>query len=195
MNVPPSVSHASARSQYIINWAATQCSILTSVDSDEPVQPPFKLTNSKRCSTSSLTLIKYSSDYVAKALISLCICAGWFEALLIVGNLMSRLNYILPRHRTQSRTFAYMINSWYPVCPWFDLARRGRSSGSKLFANFERERERERRLALAYESLVYISVLKMILGDVSHAHRLLHDKVGPSTVLMLCMLSIAWPNV
>ena len=66
---------------------------------------------------------------------------------------MSRLNYILPRHRTQSRTFAYMINSWYPVCPWFDLARRLRSSGSKLFANFERERERER-LALAYESLV-----------------------------------------
>ena len=57
---------------------------------------------------------------------------------------MSRLNYILPRHGTQSRTFAYMINSWYPVCPWFDLARRRRSSGSKLFANFERERKRER---------------------------------------------------
>ena len=47
---------------YIINWAATQCGILTSVDSDEPVQPPFKLTNSKRCSVSSLTLIEYSSD-------------------------------------------------------------------------------------------------------------------------------------
>ena len=58
----PSVSYASARSQYIINWAATQCGILTSVDSDEPVQPPFKLTNSKRCSVSSLTLIEYSSD-------------------------------------------------------------------------------------------------------------------------------------
>ena len=35
---------------------------LTSVDSDEPVQPPFKLINSRRCSVSSLTLIEYSSD-------------------------------------------------------------------------------------------------------------------------------------
>ena len=26
-----------------------QCGILTSVDSDEPVQPPFKLRNPKRC--------------------------------------------------------------------------------------------------------------------------------------------------
>ena len=28
----------------------------------------------------------------------------------------------------------------------------------------------------------YVSVLKMILGDASRAHRLLHDKVGYSTV-------------
>ena len=35
----------------------------------------------------------------------------------------------------------------------------------------------------------------MILGDTSRAHRLLHDKVGYSTVLMLCMLSIACSNV
>ena len=40
-----------------------QCGILKSVDSDEPVQPSFKLRNSKLCSVSSLTLIKYSSDY------------------------------------------------------------------------------------------------------------------------------------
>ena len=39
-----------------------QCGILTSVDSDEPVQPPLKLRNSKWCSVSSLTLIKYPSD-------------------------------------------------------------------------------------------------------------------------------------
>ena len=39
-----------------------QCGILTSVDSDEPVQPPFKLRNSKWCSFSSLTVIEYSSD-------------------------------------------------------------------------------------------------------------------------------------
>ena len=34
---------------------------------------------------------------------------------------MSRLNYILWRHQTQSRTFAYIINSWYACLPliWF----------------------------------------------------------------------------
>ena len=31
-----------------------QCGILTSVDSDWPVQPPFKLKNSKSCSVSSM---------------------------------------------------------------------------------------------------------------------------------------------
>ena len=35
---------------------------LTSVDSDEPLQPSFKLRNSKWCSVSSLTIIEYSSD-------------------------------------------------------------------------------------------------------------------------------------
>ena len=48
------------------NWAATcdfqRCGILTSVDSDEAVQPPSMLRNSKWCSVSSLTLIEYSSD-------------------------------------------------------------------------------------------------------------------------------------
>ena len=39
-----------------------QCGILTSVDSDRPVQPPFKLRNSKWRSVSSLTVIEYSSD-------------------------------------------------------------------------------------------------------------------------------------
>ena len=43
-------------------WAVTcdfqQCGILTCVDSDEPVQPPVKLRNSKWCSVSSLTFIE-----------------------------------------------------------------------------------------------------------------------------------------
>ena len=43
-------------------WDFQQCGILTSVDSDEHVQPPFKLRNSKWCSVSSLTIIEYSSD-------------------------------------------------------------------------------------------------------------------------------------
>ena len=38
------------------------CGILTSIDSDEPVQHPFKGRNSKCCSVSSLTVIEYSSD-------------------------------------------------------------------------------------------------------------------------------------
>ena len=43
-------------------WDFQQCDILTSVDSDEPVQPPFRHRNSKWCSVSSLTVIEYSSD-------------------------------------------------------------------------------------------------------------------------------------
>ena len=47
-------------------WAVAcdfqQCGVLTSVDSDKPVQPHFKLRNSKWCSVSSLTLIEYASD-------------------------------------------------------------------------------------------------------------------------------------
>ena len=57
----------------------------------------------------------------------------------------------------------------------------------------ERERERETiaciRISCNLEKY-HVSVLKMILGNASRAHRLLHDKVGYSTVLMLCMLSI-----
>ena len=36
---------------------------LISVESDEPLQPPFKLRNSKWCSVSNLTIIEYSSNY------------------------------------------------------------------------------------------------------------------------------------
>ena len=39
-----------------------QCGILTSVDSDEPLQSPFRLGTLKWCSVSSFTLIGYSSD-------------------------------------------------------------------------------------------------------------------------------------
>ena len=42
-------------------WDFQQCVILTSVDSYEPVQTPFKLRNSKWRSVSSLTIIEYSS--------------------------------------------------------------------------------------------------------------------------------------
>ena len=58
-----------------------QCGILTSVDSDEPVKPPFRLRISKRCSVSSFTLVESSNDY--KALIRLRVCAGLSEPLLV----------------------------------------------------------------------------------------------------------------
>ena len=50
-----------------------QCGSVTSVDSDESVQPPSRLRNSKGCSVSSLTLIIFKR--LAKALIRLRVCA------------------------------------------------------------------------------------------------------------------------
>ena len=61
-------------------WDFQQCGILTSEDSDEPVQPSIKLRNFKGCSVSSVTLVEYSSDWqrfssdcaYAKADLSIC---------------------------------------------------------------------------------------------------------------------------
>ena len=52
---------------HVMSIYATTCDfqqygILPSVDSDEPVQPHFKLRNSKICSASSFRVMKYSSD-------------------------------------------------------------------------------------------------------------------------------------
>ena len=82
-------------------WAATcdfqQCGILTSVHSDEPVQPLFKFRNSKWCSVSSLTLVEYSatskgSDQTAHMRRLIWGFAG--RTYHIVGNFMSRLNFL-----------------------------------------------------------------------------------------------------
>ena len=68
-----------------IIWAMTcafqQCGILTSVDLDESVQPPFKLRNSKWCLASSLSHRIFKQ--LAKALTRLRVCAGWSEPLLV----------------------------------------------------------------------------------------------------------------
>ena len=56
--------------------------ILTSVDSDEPVQPLFKLRNSKRFSVNSFTLIRIFKR-LAKALIRLRISAYRYCTLLV----------------------------------------------------------------------------------------------------------------
>ena len=52
--------------EYKNKWAGARdfqhCGIFTSVDSDKPVQSPFKLRNYKCCSASSLIVIEYYSD-------------------------------------------------------------------------------------------------------------------------------------
>ena len=67
-------------------WAVTcdfrKCGILTCVDTDEPVQPPLKLRNTKWCSVSSFNN-HIIFKRLAKALIRMRVCAGWSKALLV----------------------------------------------------------------------------------------------------------------
>ena len=65
-----------------------QCGILTSVDSDEPVQPPFKLQSSKLCSV-SIEATSVVNDQTAHMHRLIWGFAG--RTYHIVGNLMSRL--------------------------------------------------------------------------------------------------------
>ena len=106
-------------SSEIYTWAVTcdfqQCGILISVDSDEPVQPPVKLWNSKWFSVSSLTVKEYSSDKqrlwsdcaYAQACLSLC----WSHIL----------------HRWKSHAVSHMLlpkqwmeNRYIDCCAYFD---------------------------------------------------------------------------
>ena len=74
-----------AKELFICLWAvkrySQQCFILTSVDSDEPVQSPFNFRNSKWCSVSSLTHRIFKQ--LPKPLISLHVFTGWSESLLV----------------------------------------------------------------------------------------------------------------
>ena len=107
-------------------WAVTcnfqQCCVLTSVNSNEPVQPPFKLRNSKWCSFSSLTLIENSSDkHSSNPSYNRTVCMRrliWGFAgrtYLIVGNLMSRLIYrcFIRCHFTIKSIFLISYLFWY----------------------------------------------------------------------------------
>ena len=66
-----------------------QCGILTCVDSDKPVQPPFKLRNPKWCLFSSLTVIEYLSSKGSDQTRLVWAFAG--RTYHIVGNIMLRL--------------------------------------------------------------------------------------------------------
>ena len=59
-----------------------QCAILKCLESEEPVQPPYQLRNSKCCLDSSFYSQRLFKQ-LAKALIRLRICAGWSEPLLV----------------------------------------------------------------------------------------------------------------
>ena len=81
-------------------WAVTcdfqQCAFW-SVDLDEPVKPPFKFSNSKWCSVSSLTLIEYSRDYQGFWTVHMHRLIWGFvgRTYHIVGNLMLWLKFML----------------------------------------------------------------------------------------------------
>ena len=57
------ISLASIESIWAAAWDFQKFDILTSVDSGKPLQPSFKLRNSRWCSVSNLTIIEYSSDW------------------------------------------------------------------------------------------------------------------------------------
>ena len=83
-----------------------QCGILTSVGSEEPVQPPFKLRNSN--DVHSVANGNSIFKRLAKALIRLCVCAGWSEHLLVANTTLLEISccdsnckhVILPRENT-----------------------------------------------------------------------------------------------
>ena len=89
-------------------WAMTcdfqHCGILTSVDSDEPVQPPFRRRNSKWCSVSSLTVIKYSSDKQRL----------WLDCAYAQADL--RLCWSHIAHCWKSHALAHNIITWLHFC-------------------------------------------------------------------------------
>ena len=92
------------------NWATTcdfqQCGILTSVDSDKPVQPSFKVRNSKWYSVSSLTFIEYSSDY--QRLWSDCISEALLVAHTTLLEISCRGSYLFSR-------------AWFTLCILMDF--------------------------------------------------------------------------
>ena len=72
--------HCLAKCIWGLTWDFKKSGILKSVDSDEPVQPPFKGRNSKWCSVSSTHRIFMR---LTNTQIRLSVCAGWSEPMLV----------------------------------------------------------------------------------------------------------------
>ena len=64
-----------------------QCGILTSVDTDEPVQPPVRMQFGQYLNSHRIF------ELLAKALIRLRICAGWSEPLLVAHTTLFEISY------------------------------------------------------------------------------------------------------
>ena len=94
-----------------LKWAVTcdfqQCGILTCVDSDEPVQPPFRRRNSKWCSVSSLTVIENTRDKQRL----------WSDCAYAQADL--RLCWPHIPHCWKSYALAQMILKFHPNKQWF----------------------------------------------------------------------------
>ena len=109
------------------NWATTsdfqQWGILTSVDSDEPVEPLFKLRNSKWCSVSSLLKRPAKTDQTAGMHRLIWAFAG--RTCHIVGNLVLWLILVLicmQQTLTLAVTFELLdLELWYFVGTAFQI--------------------------------------------------------------------------
>ena len=75
-NLEDEFSRIKAHRSWAVACDFQQCGILTYIDSDEPVQPPFKLRNSKLCLVSSLKFMEYSND-------EQMLWSDWSEPLLV----------------------------------------------------------------------------------------------------------------
>ena len=80
-----------------------QCGFLTSVDSKQPVEPPFKQLNTHRI-----------FKRLANALIRLRICAGWPEPLLVTHTLLLEISCrgsLVYQHACITFTFTFSYDS------------------------------------------------------------------------------------
>ena len=91
-------------------WAVTcdfqQCGILTSVDFDKHLQPPFKLRNSKWRSVSSLTTGGHQRNY--REIASTWICSFVTSWTFCVSGIVTQK----PNKGRYSRLFWFLVKEW-----------------------------------------------------------------------------------
>ena len=127
-------------------------------------------------------------------------CAGWSDALLIPHTTLLEISchgsIIFFRGIGRSVGRSLTVCLFAPDLVWQGVGDLLGPNYLQTMKTGGREREPSACIRISCNLEKYrVSVLNLILGDTSRAHRLLHDKVGYSTVLMLCMLSIACTDV